>query len=207
MSKSQAPLQSLEDFLPKGSYLMIEPYLHHYKVHLTITRSRSSVLGDYRNAHAGKAHRISINGNLNPYAFLVTLLHELAHLISFIRFGHRVEAHGKEWKQQFSELLKHFISASFFPVDIKSQLEASLKNPAASSCADVNLMRVLRKYDPVKEGNCLVEELAVGAKFAIKGNRVFECGERVRKRIKATEIATGKVYLFSPVYEVKLITS
>lgn len=206
MSKSQAPLQSLVDFLPEGAYPMVEPFLLHYKVHLTITRSRSSVLGDYRNAHAGKAHRISVNGNLNPYAFLVTLLHELAHLITFIRFGHRVEAHGREWKQQFSELLKHFVGASFFPVDIKRQLEQSLTNPAASSCADVNLMRVLRKYDPIKEGHCLVEELTIGAKFTIKGNRIFECGERVRKRIKATEVSTGKVYLFSPVYEVKQIS-
>lgn len=203
MSKAQAPLQSLDDFIPEGAYPLVEPYLLHYKVHLTITKSRSSVLGDYRNAHADKAHRISVNGNLNPYAFLVTLLHELAHLITFIRYGHRVDAHGKEWKQQFSELLKHFLETSIFPIDIRNQLMQSLTNPAASSCADVNLMRVLRKYDPMKEGHCLVEELHVGSLFVIKGGRVFQCGERVRKRIKATEIATGKVYLFSPVYEVK----
>ena len=203
MSKAQAPLQSLNDFIPEGAYPLVEPYLLHYKVHLTITKSRSSVLGDYRNAHADKAHRISVNGNLNPYAFLVTLLHELAHLITFIRYGHRVDAHGKEWKQQFSELLKHFLETSIFPIDIRNQLMQSLTNPAASSCADVNLMRVLRKYDPIKEGHCLVEELHVGSLFVIKGGRVFQCGERVRKRIKATEIATGKVYLFSPVYEVK----
>ena len=204
MSKAQAPLQSLNDFLPEGSYPMVEPYLLHYKVHLTITRSRSTVLGDYRNAHGDKAHRISVNGNLNPYAFLVTLLHELAHLITFIRYGHRVEAHGKEWKQQFSELLKDFLGTTIFPVDVRTQLIKSLNNPAASSCADVNLMRVLRNYDNVKEGHCLVEELSVGALFVIKGGRVFSCGERVRKRIKATEIATGKVYLFSPVYEVQI---
>lgn len=203
MSKAEAPLQSLNDFIPEGAYPLVEPYLLHYKVHLTITKSRSSVLGDYRNAHADKAHRISVNGNLNPYAFLVTLLHELAHLITFIRYGHRVDAHGKEWKQQFSELLKHFLETSIFPIDIRNQLMQSLTNPAASSCADVNLMRVLRKYDPMKEGHCLVEELHVGSLFVIKGGRVFQCGERVRKRIKATEIATGKVYLFSPVYEVK----
>ena len=203
MSKAQAPLQSLNDFIPEGAYPLVEPYLLHYKVHLTITKSRSSVLGDYRNAHADKAHRISVNGNLNPYAFLVTLLHELAHLITFIRYGHRVDAHGKEWKQQFSELLKHFLETSIFPIDIRNQLMQSLTNPAASSCADVNLMRVLRKYDPMKEGHCLVEELHIGSLFVIKGGRVFQCGERVRKRIKATEIATGKVYLFSPVYEVK----
>jgi hypothetical protein len=204
MSKAQAPLQSLNDFLPEGSYPMVEPYLLHYKVHLTITRSRSTVLGDYRNAHGEKAHRISVNGNLNPYAFLVTLLHELAHLITFIRYGHRVEAHGKEWKQQFSDLLKDFLGTTIFPVDVRTQLVKSLNNPAASSCADVSLMRVLRNYDNVKEGHCLVEELSVGALFVIKGGRVFSCGERVRKRIKATEIATGKVYLFSPVYEVQV---
>lgn len=203
MSKAQAPLQSLNDFIPEGAYPLVEPYLLHYKVHLTITKSRASVLGDYRNAHADKAHRISVNGSLNPYAFLVTLLHELAHLITFIRYGHRVDAHGKEWKQQFSELLKHFLETSIFPIDIRNQLMQSLTNPAASSCADANLMRVLRKYDPMKEGHCLVEELHVGSLFVIKGGRVFQCGERVRKRIKATEIATGKVYLFSPVYEVK----
>lgn len=204
MSKAQAPLQSLNDFLPEGSYPMVEPYLLYYKVHLTITRSRSTVLGDYRNAHGEKAHRISVNGNLNPYAFLVTLLHELAHLITFIRYGHRVEAHGKEWKQQFSDLLKDFLGTTIFPVDVRTQLVKSLNNPAASSCADVSLMRVLRNYDNVKEGHCLVEELSVGALFVIKGGRVFSCGERVRKRIKATEIATGKVYLFSPVYEVQV---
>jgi hypothetical protein len=83
-------------------------------------------------------------------------------------------------------------------------LFVSLKNPAASSCADDELMRILRKYDPVKEGHCLVEELPIGSLFVIKNNRVFRREEKVRKRIKAVELTTGKVYLFSPVYEVKL---
>jgi hypothetical protein len=161
-------------------------------------------LGDYRNAHADKAHRITVNGNLNPYAFLITLLHELAHLITFMRFGHKVASHGQEWKGQFSDLLKQFLQSRLFPEDIAHQLFISLKNPAASSCADDALMRVLRKYDPVKEGHCLVEELPIGSLFVIKNNRVFRREEKVRKRIKAVELITGKVYLFSPVYEVKL---
>lgn len=202
MSKTEAPLNALSDFLPTGAYPLVEPFLIQYKVHLTVTRSRSSVLGDYRNAHGDKAHRISINGNLNQYAFLITLLHELAHLITFIRFGHKVAAHGREWKQQFGELLQHLLSAGIVPEDIQSQLIASLRNPAASSCADLGLMRVLRKYDPQKEGVVLVEELALGDTFMIKGNRLFRRGDKVRTRIKAVEVTTGKVYLFSPVYEV-----
>ena len=202
MSKKEVPLGSLIDFLPSGSYPLIEPFLVHYKVHLTITRSRSTILGDYRNAHAEKAHRITVNGNLNPYAFLITLLHELAHLITFIRFGHKVAAHGKEWKQQFGELLKQLLATDILPKDIKDQLIFSHQSPAASSCADLGLMRVLRKYDPKQEGVFLVEELAPGDIFVIKGDRFFRREEKVRKRIKAVEIKTGKVYLFSPVFEV-----
>jgi len=202
MSKQEAPLNSLNDFLPPGSFSLVEPFLLNYKVHLTITRSRKTVLGDYRNAHSGKAHRITVNGNLNQYAFLITLLHELAHLITFSRFGNRVASHGAEWKQQFSELLKHFLQTALFPQDIHHQLLTSLSNPAASSCADVGLMRVLRKYDVAVEGKCLVEELAEGDFFTITNGRVFKVGQKLRKRIQALELSTGKVYLFSPVYEV-----
>lgn len=206
MSKSEAPLNSLSDFLPPNTYALVEPFLLHHKVHLTITRSRATVLGDYRNAHAGKAHRITVNGNLNSYAFLITLLHELAHLITFLRFGHRVASHGTEWKQQFSDLLKQFLISGVFPSDIKEQLMRSLKSPTASSCADDGLMRILRKYDPIKEGYCLVEELSIGSQFMIRNERKFIRQEKIRKRIKAIEVATGKIYLFSPVYEVKIIS-
>lgn len=205
MSKKEAPISSLADYLPARTFEMVEPFLMHHKIHLTITRSRATVLGDYRNAVAGKAHRITVNGNLNPYAFLITLLHELAHLITFLRFSHRVAAHGPEWKQQFSELLKQFLQAEIFPGDIREQLLRSLKSPAASSCADTGLMRVLRNYDPVKQGFCLIEEIPTGSRFMIKNQRVFIRQEKVRKRIKALEVDTGKIYLFSPIYEVRII--
>jgi SprT protein len=206
MSKKEAPLSSLSDYLPANTYGLVEPFLLHHKVHLTITKSRATVLGDYRNAVAGKAHRITVNGNLNTYAFLITLLHELAHLITFLRFGHRVAAHGSEWKQQFAELLKQFLQSKVFPPDIHDQLLHSLKSPAASSCADDGLMRVLRKYDPVRQGYCLIEELSIGSHFKIKSERIFIRQEKVRKRIKALEPATGKVYLFSPIYEVMILS-
>lgn len=202
MSKKEVAISSLSDFIPANTYHLVEPFLIHYKVHLTVTRSRSTVLGDYRNAHAGKAHRISVNGNLNQYAFLITLLHEMAHLITFERFGHKVASHGKEWKMQFSELLKHFLQTEIFPNDIKQQLTASLKSPAASSCADDALMRVLRKYDQIKDGHCLVEEIQQGACFQTKNGKIYRREEKIRKRIKAVEIDTGRVYLFSPIYEV-----
>ena len=189
MSKQEAPLHQLNH------------YLLHYKVQLTITRERKTVLGDYRNSVAGKNHRISVNGNLNTYAFLITLLHELAHLFTYERYGHRVQAHGAEWKNEYSKVLAQFLLKKIFPADIKKSLLQTLQNPAASSCADTSLLRVLHKYDQ-KDGVKLVEALPQGAVFRINGGRQFRKEDKVRKRFKCVEISTGKIYLFSPVYEV-----
>jgi SprT protein len=205
MPKQEAPLQQLKTYLPEGSFEDVAYYLQHYKVHLTITRERKSVLGDYRNSFADKNHRISVNGNLNQYAFLITLLHELAHLFTYERFGHRVQAHGPEWKNEFSKVLAQFLLKKIFPPDIDKALLRTLQNPAASSCADVSLLRVLHKYDDKKDGAILVEAVPDGKTFRIKEGKVFRRIERIRKRIKCVEIATGKIYLFSPVYEAEAI--
>lgn len=203
MAKQQAPMAALQQYLPPGSFEGVLHYIQHYKVHLTITRERSSILGDYRHRHGTDHHRISVNGSLNPYAFLITLLHELAHLFTYEQHGSRVQAHGTEWKQQFGRVLAQFIEQKIFPADVEQALLHTLQNPAASSCADEKLLRVLYCYDAKKDGHLLIEQLADGAVFSIKGGRTFKRGQRVRKRYRCTEIATGKVYLFSPVYEVQ----
>jgi hypothetical protein len=203
MAKQESPLHALAAYLPEGSFQMVERYLLDHHVHLTITRSRSTLLGDYRPAHRGRNHRISVNGDLNRYAFLITLLHELAHLLTFLQHGNSVAAHGREWKSMFGSMLAKFISAGIFPPAIHAALAASLDNPAASSCADVELMRVLRSYDAVRSGLCLVEELLPNDRFRIKGGRIFRRGEVQRKRIRCIEEPSGRIYLFSPVYEVE----
>ena len=157
MAKQEVPLLQLQDYLPENSFEEVHHYLQHYKVHLTVTRQRQSILGDYRHAHHGQAHRVSVNGNLNKYSFLITLLHELAHLFTYERFGHKVQAHGKEWKNEFSRILAQFLSKKIFPGDVETALLKTLTNPAASSCGDENLLRVLRNYDKKKEGYYLVE--------------------------------------------------
>lgn len=204
MPKQEAPLHQLKNYLPEGSFEEVTNYLLHYKVQLTITRERKSVLGDYRNSHGDKNHRISVNGNLNPYAFLITLLHELAHLFTYEKFGHKVLAHGQEWKNEFGKILAQFLLKKIFPQDIQKTLYKTLQNPAASSCADTALLRVLYQYDKKKEGVMLIEAVPLGALFTIKGDRIFKKEEKVRKRFKCLEVSTGKMYLFSPVYEVLL---
>jgi SprT protein len=205
MAKQQAPLDALKDYLPEGTYEKVSEYLHQYRIHLTITRERASVLGDYRNAVDGKNHRISVNGNLNKFAFLYTLVHEIAHLLVYDQYGHRVASHGKEWKGRFSLLLRDFLDHDIFPPDIRQAISRSLKNPAASSCAEDDLLRVFRNYDPHKKNMLFVEEIESGKLFALKDGRIFRRGEKIRKRYKCMEISTGKEYLFSPVYQVKSV--
>jgi SprT protein len=202
MPKEKVDFSALASYVPDGSFEPVLQYIIDYKVQLTVTRSRSSVLGDYRHAHAGKNHRISVNGDLNKYSFLITLLHEIAHLITFEKYGNRVQPHGQEWKMLFGNLLSVFTQKNIFPDDVQQTLLRSINNPAASSCGDEKLLRVLKKYDERKEGIFFVEQIIQGEKFKIKGNRIFEKGERIRKRYKCKEIATGKWYLFSPVSEV-----
>jgi hypothetical protein len=205
MPKQEVPVNHLENYLPAGTLPIVLDYLHTYRVHLTITKERKTVLGDYRHRTLSANHRISINGNLNAYSFLITLLHELAHLLTFEKFGNRVQAHGKEWKAVFGTLLASLLDMNLLPADIAAELKISLTNPAASSCADDQLIRVLRKYDTNTSGYFLLEELEEGALFKIKGDRVFKKGALQRKRYQCVEVATKKWYLFSPVYEVKKI--
>lgn len=204
MPKQEAPLSYLNRFIPSAASGKVLAYLQHHKVHLTVTKERKSILGDYRHATFMKTHRISVNGNLNPYAFLITLIHELAHLVAFERYGNRIQAHGKEWKGLYALLLKDFIDTNIFPADVEQYLAQSMSNLPASSCADDNLTRVLRKYDTQDKGLLLVEQIQEGNFFEEQG-RVFRKGKKLRKRYQCTEVKTGRIYLFSPVYEVKAV--
>jgi hypothetical protein len=192
MPKKEVSIDHLQNYLPPGTGEAVIAYLHEYKVHLTIAKERKSILGDYRHRTHQANHRISVNGNLNKFSFLITLLHELAHLLTFEKHSNKV--------------LEQFIQHKVFPTDIESELRLSLKNPAASSCAEDGLLRVLRKYDAKESHYRLVEELLPDALFRIKDGRVFRRGEKLRKRFKCKEVQTGKIYLFSPVYEVEILS-
>ena len=207
MSKKEAPLHQLQQFIPDHTLDPVLQYLHQYKIHLTIARERKSILGDYRHRTHGKNHRISVNGNLNKYSFLITLLHEIAHLLTFEQYGSKVLAHGREWKVLYGQLLQQFLEHKIFPADIHEELLRSLKNPAASSCAEDDLLRVLRKYDENTNGYKLVEEIPVSSLFRTSDGKVFRKGKKQRKRFMCTEEKTGRVYLFSPVYEVEEVQS
>jgi hypothetical protein len=205
MSKKEAPITQLQNFLPAGTYEGVLEYLQQYHVHLTVARERKSILGDYRHRTRIENHRISINGNLNSFSFLITLLHELAHLLTFEKYGNRVASHGREWKTIFGNLLQRFIEKDVFPADIRRSLLQTLHNPAASSCADEHLLRTLKKYDKQTSPLVFVETIPAGSLFKTHDGKVFRMGEKIRKRYRCEEVTTKRVYLFSPVYEAAIV--
>lgn len=206
MSKVEHPLESLREFIPDGSFELVVQYIHQYKVHLTVTKARRSVLGDYRHPFQGANHRITVNGNLNKYEFLITLLHELAHLLTFEQFGNRVEPHGKEWKNLYSRLLVDFVQHKIFPLPIEQALQQSILNPSATANGESALLAVLRQYERKADGSVLLQELPMNAFFKTRDGRIFQKNEKLRKRFRCKEVNTGLIYLFSPVYEVMQVT-
>ena len=169
---------------------------------LTITDTRQSVFGDYRWPQGNKGHRISVNGDLNQYAFLITLVHEMAHLITWEKFRNTVASHGKEWKHEYKTLMDQFAGRKIFPADIRTAFKQHLVAPTHSHSIDETLMKVLRKYDMVK-GNYL-SDLAEGTLFEFQG-KIYRKGKKLRKRFKCADVKTHREFLFNPIAGVKKI--
>ena len=191
--------------MPPEAAPLISRWIDYFKCEFKISRNRNSKFGDYRAPFDGKGHRISVNYNLNAYAFLVTTVHEFAHLYTWNQHEHQVKPHGQEWKANFRRMMQPFFEQNIFPPDVLQAISLYLDNPAASSCSDLNLYRSLRKYDAPKPSVITVEKLPFKALFKLKNGRIFRKEEQLRKRFKCTEISTRRVYLFSPVAEVELV--
>ncbi|WP_207426527.1 SprT-like domain-containing protein [Pedobacter sp. SYSU D00535] len=195
----------LANYLPAGAAPLIARWIDYFQCEFKISRNRNTKFGDYRAPFRGAGHRISVNFDLNPFAFLVTTVHEFAHLLTWNEYKGKVRPHGAEWKANFKRMMKPFFDQDIFPPDLKTAISLYLENPAASSCSDSNLFRALKKYDSKPEGVFLVENLPVATVFKISDGRIFRKGERVRKRFKCEELSSGKIYLFNPLAEVSPI--
>lgn len=197
----------LQKYLPEKAVDEVYKSIVSYKIHLRISKNRSTKLGDYRPAHKEQPHRISINHNLNPYAFLITLIHEEAHLVAFENYSSRILPHGKEWKYCFREIMEPYFALVIFPYDVEIALKNYLKNPSASSNANLALSRTLKKYDKDEDEGVFIEELPDKSRFKIHNGKTYERLEKRRKRIKCLCLDNKKMYLFDPLAKVFPIVS
>lgn len=171
---------------------------------LHVKTPRSTKLGDFRYRKDRKFQTITLNADLNPYQFLLTYIHEVAHLRAFEKFGIHHAPHGYEWKKLFQELMEPLLSEIIFPRDLLVPLKLHMRNPSASSARDLFLMKEMSKYDKksAHSTEIFLADLKPGNSFMLSG-RKFVKGETRRTRIICEEIGSGKKFLVSRLAKVQ----
>lgn len=193
----------LEKYIPGRAVDAVFGLIEQNHIHLKIVNERKTRHGDYRRlSHGG--HQITVNANLNKYRFLITLIHEIAHLVAFEKYGRRIKPHGPEWKGTFQRLMVPFIRPEIFPMELLPILARHFKNPTASSDTDAHLSVALKNFDPSNDRNYIFE-VPHGSIFRIYNGKIFKKGERRIKRYECVEVKTGRIYLFQPNAEVELL--
>jgi hypothetical protein len=170
-----------------------------------VQKPRSSKLGDFRYRRDRKIQIITINSDLNPYQFLLTYIHEVAHLHAFEKYGFAHSPHGKEWKKEFQDLMGPILTDLVFPKDILIPLRHHMANPSASSSKDLFLMKEMSKYDLPSgkpEEEIFLSDLTPGRQFLLSG-RKFKKGETRRTRVLCEEVDSGRKYLVSRLARIK----
>lgn len=170
-----------------------------------VQKPRATKLGDFRYRKDRKIQTITINSNLNRYQFLLTYIHEVAHLHAFERFGAGHPPHGLEWKKTFQTLMDPILIHGIFPKDILIPLRNHMTNPAASSSRDLFLQKEMSKYDAPSEtesDELFLSDLMTGRQFILSG-RKFKKGETRRTRVMCEEVDSGRKFLVSNLAKVK----
>jgi SprT protein len=192
----------LSKYLPEHAVKPVFELVVANQVHLKIVNQRVTRHGDYRSL-SGK-HEITVNANLNKYRFLITLIHEISHLVAFEKFGRRIKPHGEEWKHCFRQLMIPFIRPEIFPNHLLPLIARHFKNPTASSDTDATLALALKQFD-VRSDKYYIFEVPYGSLFRIHNGKIFRKGAQRTKRFECEERDTGKIYLFNPNAEVELL--
>ena len=193
----------LHNHIPEHSIKMVKELLDNDNLIVKIKNERKTRHGDYKLLANGK-HQITVNSNLNQYRFLITLLHEIAHFEAYINYGRKIKPHGKEWKKNFQSLMLPFLNPQVFPETILPLLANYFKNPKASTDTDTQLSLALKQFNETN-GLHLVFEIPLGQLFKLYNGRIYRKGKKRIKRYECIEVKTGKLYLFNPNAEVKLI--
>ncbi len=184
--------------LPEAAAGYVGELLSQHPADLRVVPRRATKLGDHRPPTAAvPRHRITINDDLNPYAFLVTLLHELAHLTTHAAHGgsrRRLQPHGREWQTQFAKVIEPVVARRLVPADVDAALRAAVARPRAATYSDRRLLLALSRYDTDADSLLRVEELRPGDLFELESGRRFIRGTRLRSRYRCIEASSGLEY-------------
>jgi SprT protein len=112
----------------------------------------------------------------------------------FLRFGHSIDPHGEEWKQEFTDLLIPLLWDHIYPEEILHELRRHMINPKASSFADTKLTEAFRQFDKNKTHAAVLSQLPEGSTFSLQG-KYFKKGKLRRTRVLCKELKSKRDYL------------
>lgn len=202
MEKISQYITTFSKFVPPTLAHVPAKLLAESSVHFKIVKGRKSKWGDFRPKNSKGKPQITVNGDLNPYAFLITTLHEFAHLHTFQSHGFRASPHGLEWKENFSKLIALIIDHPDLPASLRMALTKSYSTLKASSCTDIQLSRILATFDNHTSALVPLENLPKNSKFALN-NRMFQKGNKRRTRFECIELSSNRTYLVHLMAKVK----
>ena len=95
-------------YVPIDSIGRLWHFFKNNAVNLRVSKDRTTKYGDFKHSlRKNDIPIISINGGLNQYSFLITLLHEIAHYKAYKQFNRLSQPHGINGKELFSKALHH----------------------------------------------------------------------------------------------------
>lgn len=191
----------LHQHLPEAAIEYCIQLSEKYTYSLDLSFNRKTKFGHYKYIPKGNQHIISINKGLSKPLFLITYLHELAHLEVSVSHGRKVRPHGKEWKQTFVYFLKPVLHESIFEADLLIALKQHASRPKASLVADPQLWSILFNEDP---SALTLDKIEEGQWFTYK-KRTFKKLKTRRSRTLCLEPATGQKYLIPRVAKIEQI--
>lgn len=167
-------------------------YLEESGCSLVICKPRKTKLGDFR--VKGKSLKIKVNNNLNQYRFILTLIHEIAHLKTYLEFKTRVAPHGEQWKNSFRQLMSMWNIEELFSNTDELKLVYAQEVRSPRACAGIHLEneRHLSVYDEGRSG-VMLHELEAGTEFIFR-DRTYRKLEQRRTRILCLNMDNNKLY-------------
>jgi SprT protein len=192
MSNKETLQALLSPFFHNSIIVYIEDLIVLHKIQFILSKPRKTKLGDYRAIPNENLFIITVNDNLNPVQFLITVLHELAHHVTWIKYKRFVKPHGKEWKQEYQRVFMPILTNEHIDEPLKIMLASHLKNPKASSYSDTHLNKFLNSN--FNQSITRVADTPMDKPFVL-GKRTFVKEKKLRTRFLCTDLGNNKKYL------------
>ncbi len=186
-----------DEFLPASAAAYGRQLWQQYPFQFRVSKPRRTRLGDFKALPDGTLH-ITVNADLNPYAFLLTYVHEVAHAMvhrqtKAAKRRLRPKPHGPEWQLTFQQLMQPLLTEAVYPPAILDPLRDYMRQPAATSYAHPTLMNALREADGKPLGQVLLHDVPEGQAFRF-AKKTFVRGTFRRTRIVCKEVESGRSY-------------